>query len=136
MESTLFEMADQLKSLREKKKSLEDEAKSVGAEADALEKRLSDEMTEQELDRFSRNGSTFYLSSRLFASPRDGDKTGMIDALRSHGFGDLVTETVPAGTLASFAREQLALSDSGQLPGWLSDVVSTFDKVTVGIRKG
>lgn len=26
-------------------------------------------MTEAELDRFSRNGSTFYLKSRLFASP-------------------------------------------------------------------
>ena len=76
MESTQFEMADQLKNLREKRKSLEDEAKSVGAEADAVEKRLSDKMTEQEVDRFSRNGSTFYLSSRLFASPRFRDKEG------------------------------------------------------------
>ena len=81
MESTQFEMADQLKNLREKRKSLEDEAKSVGAEADAVEKRLSDKMTEQEVDRFSRNGSTFYLSSRLFASPRFGDKERMPETM-------------------------------------------------------
>jgi len=39
-------------------------------------------------------------------------------------------------TLASFCKEQIAQSgEAEQLPMWLSDVVNTFDKVTVGIRK-
>ena len=70
MENTqIFEMADRLKTLQEQKKDLEAQTKALAAEIAELDEQLSDAMTEAELDRFSRNGSTFYLKSRLFASP-------------------------------------------------------------------
>ena len=131
----IFEMADRLKTLQEKKKELEAEAKAIGAEIDELDLALSDAMADAELDRFSRNGSTFYLKSRLFASPAAGRKNEMMQALKDNGYGSLVTETVNANTLASFIKEQREITGE-DVPGWLADTVSTFEKVSVGIRKG
>ncbi len=92
-------------------------------------------MAEAELDRFSRNGSTFYLNTRLFASPAAGHKDDLMQVLKDQGYGSIVVETVNANTLSSFVKEQMAANED-VLPGWLSDVISTFEKVSVGIRKG
>lgn len=135
MNESLFELADRLKAAKDRKKELDAETKANNAVIEDLDRQLSEAMAEQEVDRFSRNGSLFYLSSRLFASPRAGEKELMIAALKANGYGDLVTETVNAGTLASFAKERMAESETGELPGWLDAVVSTFEKVSVGVRK-
>lgn len=134
MNNNIFALADQLKELKDRKKELDTEAKTVGSEIDRIELELSDAMAEAECERFSRNGSTFYLNSRLFASPASGRKDDMILALKEHGFGDIVTETVNANTLASFIKEQMAVN-ADEVPAWLADVVSTYEKVSVGIRK-
>jgi len=132
----LFDLADQLKARKDLKKELEEQVKAVSAEIDVLDKELSDAMALAECPSFTHSGSTFYLNTRLFASPKGGMKEDMIAALKAHGYGDLVNETVNANTLASFCKEQIAQSgEAEQLPMWLSDVVNTFDKVTVGIRK-
>lgn len=131
----IFEMADRLKAAKELKKDLDAQTKAVNAEIEQIDRELSDAMAEQELDKFTRNGSTFYLNSRLYASPAAGRKEDMYAALKANGYGSLVTETVNANTLASFCKEQLAANED-ELPSWLSDVVSTFEKVTVGVRKG
>ena len=135
MNESLFELADRLKAARDRKKELDAEAKANNALIEDLDRQLSEAMAEQEVDRFSRNGSLFYLSSRLFASPKAGEKDAMIAALRENGFGSLVTETVNAGTLASFAKERMAEMETGELPGWLDAVISTFEKISVGVRK-
>jgi hypothetical protein len=130
----IFELADRLKAAKELKKYLDAQVKAVNAEIEQIDRDLSDAMTEQELDKFTRNGSTFYLNSRLFASPASGRKDELLAALKENGYGSLVTETVNANTLASFCKEQLAANEDA-LPAWLSDVISTFEKVTVGVRK-
>ena len=131
----IFSLADQLKELKERKKELDTEVKALNAEIEKLDMELSDAMAEAECERFSRNGSTFYLNTRLFASPVAGRKDEMITALKDNGYGDIVTETVNANTLASFVKEQMSLN-SDEVPTWLTDVVSTYEKVSVGIRKG
>ena len=131
----IFSLADQLKELKERKKDLDTEVKALNAEIEKLDMELSDAMAEAECERFSRNGSTFYLNTRLFASPVAGRKDEMITALKDNGYGDIVTETVNANTLASFVKEQMSLN-SDEVPTWLTDVVSTYEKVSVGIRKG
>ena len=68
----IFEMADRLKAAKELKKDLDAQVKAVNAEIEQLDRDLSNAMAEQELDKFTRNGSTFYLNSRLFASPAAG----------------------------------------------------------------
>ena len=135
MNESLFELADRRKAARDRKKELDVEAKEISAQIEDLDRQLSEAMAEQEIDRFSRNGSLFYLNSRLFASPKAGEKDAMIAALRANGYGDLITETVNSGTLSSFAKERMAESETGELPGWLDDVISTFEKIGVGVRK-
>ncbi len=130
----IFELADRLKAMQEEKKALEAEVKAISADIEALDLQLSDAMTEAELDRFSRNGSTFYLKSRLFASPVSGCKDEMIEALKKNGYGSIVVETVNAQTLSSFIKEQREAND-GNDPEWLNGTVSVFEKVSVGIRK-
>lgn len=115
MENTqIFEMADRLKTLQEQKKDLEAQTKALGAEIAELDEQISDAMTEAELDRSSRNGSTFYLKSRLFASPASGRKDEMMQALKGNGYGSLVVETVNANTLAAFIKEQREATDDCQ----------------------
>lgn len=130
----IFAMADRLKALQEEKKSLEANVKALGAEITDLDNQLSDAMAEAELDRFSRDGYTFYLKSRLFASPAAGRKEEMMQALKDHGFGTLVVETVNVNTLASFLKEQRDATGE-DIPAWLEGIVNTYDKVSVGIRK-
>ncbi len=131
----IFETADKLKAAKERKKVLDAETKAVSAEIEQLDHDLSDLMAEAECDKFSHSGSTFYLSSRLFASPKAGMKEDMIAALRQHGYGGIVTETVNANTMSSLAKE-LSEGNDDKLPEWLSDVVNSYEKVSVGIRKG
>lgn len=131
----IFEMADELKAYKEKKKELEAEVKAVTAEIERLDLELSDAMAEAEVERFSRNGRTFYLSSRLYASPAAGMKEELFQALKDNGFGFIVTETVNANTLASFVKEQMA-ENNEEVPAWLTEKISTYEKVSVGIRKG
>lgn len=131
----IFELADKLKAAKNHKKELDAEIKEVTAEIESLDLALSEAMTEAELDRFSRNGSTFYLNTRLFASPAAGRKEEMMQALKDQGFGSIVVETVNANTLSSFVKEQISANDD-VIPEWLSEVVSTYEKITVGIRKG
>ena len=135
MNESLFELADRLKAAKDRKKELDAETKALGMEIEDLDRQLSDAMAEEEVDRFSRNGSLFYLNTRLFASPRAGEKDRMIETLKKNGYGSLVTETVNANTLASFAKERMAETETGELPEWLDAVVSTFEKVSVGVRK-
>ena len=132
--SIIFEMADRLKSLKKQKKDLEDSVKAICSEIEELDRQLSDAMTEAELDSFSRNGSTFYLHSRLYASPSTGRKDAMMQALKQNGYDSLVVESVNSNTLSSFVREQKE-ANQGSIPSWLGDTVSTYEKVSVGIRK-
>ena len=91
-------------------------------------------MAEAELAKFTRNGSTYYLKSRLFASPVAGRKDDLMVILKAHGYGSLVTETVNANTLAAFIKEQREATGE-DVPAWLDGTVNTFEKVSIGIRK-
>ena len=130
----IMELADQLKAAKERKSKLEEQTKAVNAEIDRLDLALSDAMAEAELDKFTHCGSTFYLKSRLFASPMAGKKEDLYAVLKENGFGSLVTESVNANTLSSFVREQKA-ENGDELPEWLDGFINTFEKVSVGIRK-
>ena len=135
MNNKIFDLADRLKAAKDKKKELDAQVKELGAEIERLDLALSDAMTESECERFCRNGTTFYLNTRLFASPMAGRKEDMFQALKSNGYAELVTETVNANTLASFVKEQKELNND-EIPDWISSVVSVFEKVSVGVRKG
>ena len=134
MDNRIFALADELKSARDRKKELEAQVKALSAQVEQLDQELSEAMTEAECDKFSHGGMTFYLKSRLFASPKPSRKAEMMQALKDNGYGELVTETVNANTLSSFLGE-MDVATEEDLPDWLSGKVGVYSKTSVGVRR-
>lgn len=133
-QTPMFELADKLKALRERKDELEAELKQLNADIDNTDWHLANMMGESETQNFTRAGTVFCLTTKLRASAAAGKKADLFDALRVEGYGDLVTETVNANSLSSFVKEQIA-ENGDELPGWLNGIVNVFEKTTVGVRK-
>ena len=131
----ILKLAEDLRALKLRKEVLDKETKDVSAKIDEVDEKLTSAMTENELEKFTHQGSTFYLKSRLFASPIAGKKEEMIAALKSSGNAALVVEQVNSNTLSSFIKEQRELNNCEDVPEYLKDIVQTYEKVSVGIRK-
>ena len=134
MPETMFELADRLKELRDRKSDLDEELKQIQADIEDTGKRLVHFMMETETPNFTHAGSMFCLTTKTHASAPAGRKDALYDALRSEGFGDLIYETVNANSLSAFVREQ-SMENGDKLPTWLDGLVTVFEKTTVGVRK-
>ena len=130
----MFELADKLKELRERKSELAEETKANNAEIEQAEFQLSQLMANTETQSFQRAGILFYLTTKTYASANKEQKDELFDAHRNEGYGSLITETINANSLSAFVKEQMSENDD-ILPDWLDGKVNVFDKVTVGIRK-
>ena len=124
-ETKLFEWADKLKALRDRKDELEAELKQVNMDIDNADWHLSNLMAETETQNFTRAGTMFCLTTKTRASARAGQKDELFAALRDEGYGDMITETVNANSLSSFVKEQIA-ENGDALPDWLDGLVSVF----------
>ncbi|MHB1155018.1 MAG: gp33 family protein [Eubacteriales bacterium] len=131
---TMFELADRLKELREKKKSTESELKEINADIEKVDYDLSELMAETETQNFTRSGTMFCLTTTTRASVKEGNKDKLYIALRGEGFGNLIYETVNTNSLSAFIKEQIEENDD-KLPKWLDGLVNVFEKTTVGVRK-
>lgn len=132
----LFDLADELKTKKLEKEELDAKVKALSAEIETIDEKLTKSMTEAEVDKFSRNGSTFYLKSRLFASPIAERKPEFFKALRDNDCGNLITEQVNANTLSSFIKEYRETHEGSERPEFLpEDLLNIYEKVSVGIRK-
>ena len=98
----MFELADRLRALRDKKAEAEQHLKEIKAEMDEVDYRLSELMAESETQNFTRAGTMFCLTTKTHASAVAGRKEELFSALRAGGFGDLVYETVNANCLSAF----------------------------------
>jgi hypothetical protein len=126
----MFELADRLKALRDRKTALDAEIKEVVALIDDADYKLSELMAETETQNFTRAGTMFYLKTNTRASAVAGYKDKLFAALKAKGYGDLVTETVNAGSLSSFVKEQRGANDDA-LPTWLLGLVNVCEITTV-----
>ena len=136
----MFELADELKRLRDFRADLEAQVKDVVSQIDETDYRLSELMAETETQNFTRAGIMFCLTTRTRASAVADNKDALYSALKEQGYGDLVYETVNANSLSSFVKEQIeenAGSPCGRdaLPAWLEGLVNVFEKTTVTVRK-
>jgi hypothetical protein len=130
----LFDLADELKTLRDRKAALEGELKQINMDIDNVDWHLSTLMAETETQNFTRAGTMFCLTTKTRASATAGMKEELFGALRAEGFGDLIYETVNANSLSAFVKEQIT-ENSDSLPAWLDGLVNVFEKTTVGVRK-
>lgn len=134
MSEQLFELADQLRALRDEKTEAEQRLKELNAAIDEAEYRLSEMMAESETQNFTRQGMMFCLTTKTRASAMAGRKEELFAALRGEGYGDLVYETVNANSLSAFVKEQMA-ENGDALPSWLDGLVNVFEKTGVSLRK-
>ena len=130
----IFELADELKRLRDLKVDLEQQVKDVTTRIDQTGYRLSELMAETETQNFTRAGTMFCLITKTRASATAGVKDELFQALKANGYADLVYETVNANSLSSFVKEQIE-GNGDTLPGWLEGLVNVLDKTTVSVRK-
>ena len=130
----MFDLADKLKQLRDSKDDLEAQVKDINAKIEETDYRLTELMAESETQNFTRAGTMFCLTTKTRASASAGVKDELYEALRKHGYGDLVYETVNANSLSSFVKERI--EENGEsLPDWLIGLVNVFEKTTVSVRK-
>lgn len=132
--TSMFELADHLKALRDEKKSAEDFVKELNAKIEEADYQLCQMMAESETQNFTHAGVMFSLTTKTRASAKANVKDELFSALRREGFGDLVYETVNANSLSSFVKEQMQRNNDA-LPEWLNGLVNVFEKSTIAVRK-
>ena len=130
----MYELAEQLKQLREKKKEAEQQLKDIHAEIAQTEYQLSVQMAETETQNFTRAGTMFALTTKTRASAMAGRKDELYAALKENGYGDLVYETVNANSLSAFVKEQIA-ENQDTVPEWLSGLVHIYEQTSVSVRQ-
>ncbi len=134
MELNMYELAEQLKQLREEKKDAEQRVKDINADIDKTEYTLAQLMAETETQNFTRAGTMFSLTTKTRASAVSGHKDELYSALKENGFGDLVYETVNANSLSAFVKEQTS-ENQDTVPDWLNGLVNVYEQTTVSVRK-
>lgn len=130
----MYELAEQLKQLREKKKAAEQQLKDIHAEIAQTEYQLSMQMAETETQNFTRAGTMFALTTKTRASAMAGRKDELYAALKENGCGDLVYETVNANSLSAFVKEQIS-ENQDHVPDWLNGLVHVYEQTAVSVRK-
>lgn len=130
----MYELAEQLKTLRDEKKETEQRVKDINAALNDVEYRLATMMADTEMQNFIRAGTMFSLTHKTRASAAVDRKDELYAALKSEGYGDLVYETVNANSLSAFVNEQIAENDEA-LPEWLEGLVNVYEQIKVSIRK-
>lgn len=134
MELNMYELAEQLKQLREEKKDAEQRVKDINVEIDKTEYALVQLMAETETQNFTRAGTMFSLTTKIRASAMAGRKDELYSALKENGFGDLVYETVNANSLSAFIKEQIS-ENQDTVPEWLNGLVNVYEQTSVSVRK-
>ena len=135
MNEAIFNLADELSALKAEKEELDAKLKALNSKIETVDGKLTEAMTNAEVDKFTRNGNTFYLKSRLFASPIAERKVEFLKALRDNDCGNLITEQVNANTLSSWVKEYNEANNC-ERPSFLpEELLNIYTKVNVGIRK-
>ena len=132
--NSMLKAAERLSELKSRKALLEDELKSVNAEIVIADRELSDLMVETDTPSFTHSGQTYYLTTKLRASARDGMQEKLYEALRKNGAGSLVKETVNANTLSSYVKE-LREEHEDQVPEWIAPYVNVYEQTNVVVKK-
>jgi len=136
-ESEIFALSDKLRNLRQEKDDFTAMLKDINADIGAVERELSDAMTEAECPNFTRGDKQFILTTTTRWSAETECKEELYEKLKAKGYGHLFT--VNTQTLGSFVREQVdeTADDDGNthVPDWLLGLVKSYDDVGITMKK-
>lgn len=132
--NAILEIANLYRELRDKKDALNAELKELQEQIYQTEKVLSEEMINNEVQKFTLDGYTYYLNTRTKASPFAEFKQEVYQWLKDNGYGDLVYETVNANSFSAFVSKDL-LAETDELPKELQGKINIYEQISVGVRK-
>lgn len=115
------------------KEELEEQAKDARADFESAEIEFYMALEAMGMDTYDAGDYRYTRDTKPYYRPAiDGEKFYRV--LRENGLGDIIKETVNANTLNATFREIADMHD-GELPDWLSPIVSVYDKARMSRRK-
>lgn len=130
----IFTMSRELRDLRDKKGRMEDDLKTLNGEIKVKNELLVKQMVDAELQKFSLDGTLFYLATETYVSSIPDTRTEFYSVLEKEGYGDLVQPNIPAPTLGAFVKEMFSDNDD-VLPDWLLPYVTVYQADKVKLMK-
>lgn len=130
----MIELAKELLKFNKAIKDTEEIVQYLKEKRDNIEKRLINEMVDDEVNNLSIDGQKIYLATRISVSPKSGRKDALFAALTDNGYADIIKPTINANTLTATVRELMEHNDN-QIPEWLADKVSLYTVTNARIRK-
>ncbi len=132
---TTDEYISRFSKLKNEKSELEEDLKRVKQQIEIQQNKLIELMTEEEIQNFKdKNGVTFSLKTTIIPNVLAENKVALVEALKENGYEGLVKEEVNAQTFKSFVKEQ-GWETTEELPEYLQNIVSLYEKTTIGTRR-
>ncbi len=131
--SSLFELSDLLMTKKQKKSEIEAMLEDIKAQIEAIEQAMVMSMLTDEVQNFKRDGVTFYISTRIFASVPEENKDEVFEWFKGHpDYNGMVKEQINANTLSAWVKERL--SEEG-MPEDLEGKLKIYEKTGIGARR-
>ena len=131
---SLRELATAVNELTEAQAIAEKNLKDIKTALKAAEAELWERMEEEGLDNARSGEYTFTRKDTPHYSCRADNQDDLYRALRREGFGSLIRETVHAGTLNAFVKEQVN-EHGGALPEYMEGLVDVYYTHDISRRK-
>lgn len=135
----LTEMLGQYEELLDKKDQLAKDTKDNNAAIDKLKAEIAEMMIDEDIPSQGYGDYIYSLQDKVKYSKRGEaylQECGLdfFEVLREQGLGELIKETVNAGSLQS-AMKEIAEENDGELPPELDEVVSSYEMTDIARRK-
>jgi len=135
MNKELMVEAEFLSHLKDNKATVEEELKQIKKQIDHQEQKLVNMMVDQELQSFKgNNGITYSLKTMVAPNVLAENKPELIKRLKENGHAGIVKEDVNAQTFKAYIKE-MGWETNEELPEFLNDIVTIFEKTTIGTRR-
>lgn len=131
---TVGELAKKVNDLENRRMELEELVKDVKAQLRQAEADLFDRMEAEGLENARAEGYSFTRKDTPHYSCRADNQDDLYRALRKEGYGSLIRETVHAGTLNAFVREQVD-SNGGAVPEFMDGLIDVYWSRDISRRK-
>jgi hypothetical protein len=121
-----------------RKRELQAQLNDANARITALEPLVAEQFQQDGVQSVNIDGYTIYLNRKLYAGPKDGNKAGLVAALKGldESWSFLVSEGFNANSLKARVREcELGADNMPIIPIELRDVMAVYEEFEVGARK-
>lgn len=130
MNQNTLELSDKYIEKVLEKDELDAQIKAVKAEVESLQRELLEAMTNDELDKFTRNGVQFVASNSVhYSNFGDERKEQLWDVMKKNGFESLFS--IPANTLSSEIKK--LFEDKDKDSSWLDGLVNQYEKSSIKV---